>query len=49
MLAKQVLLSHASSLFCSDDFGDGGLVNYLLGLASNYDPPESEVQILVMG
>jgi hypothetical protein len=41
-VAKQVLfhLSHTSSPFCSGDFGDGGLLYYLLGLASNHDPPD---------
>jgi hypothetical protein len=39
-VAKQELypLSHISSLFCSDYFGDGGLMNYLPRLA-NWDPP----------
>jgi hypothetical protein len=38
-LAKKVLyqLIHTCSLFCSDYFGDGGLMNYLPGLASNHD------------
>jgi hypothetical protein len=27
------------SLFHSGYFGDGGLMNYLPGLASNHDPP----------
>jgi hypothetical protein len=40
-LAKQVLyhLSHTSCPFCSGYFGDGGLENYLPGLALNHDPP----------
>jgi hypothetical protein len=39
--AKQALypLSHISSSFCSGDFGDGGLMNYLPGLTLNHDPP----------
>jgi hypothetical protein len=32
------LAFHLSS-FCSGYFGDGGVVNYLLKLASNHDPP----------
>jgi hypothetical protein len=38
-LTKQALyhLSHTSSPFCSGYFGDGGLANYLLGLALNLD------------
>jgi hypothetical protein len=38
--AKQVLyfLSHLSSLFFAGDFGDGGHVNLLPGLALNRDP-----------
>jgi hypothetical protein len=42
MLAKQVFygLSHTCSPFCSDYFGDGGLVNYLPGQASNHSPPD---------
>jgi hypothetical protein len=41
VLAKQMLyhLSHTSSPFCSGYFGDGSLMNYLPGLASNCDPP----------
>jgi hypothetical protein len=37
--ANQVLyfLSYTSSPFCSGYFGDGGLKNYLPGLASNHD------------
>jgi hypothetical protein len=31
-------LSHTYSPFCSGYFGDGGLKNYLPGLASNHDP-----------
>jgi hypothetical protein len=40
MFAKQVLyrLSQASSPFYSGYFGDGGLENYLPGLASNLGP-----------
>jgi hypothetical protein len=40
-LAKQALyhFNHTSSPFCSGYFGDGGLVNYLPRLASNYCPP----------
>jgi hypothetical protein len=40
-LAKWILhhLSHTANLFCPGYFGDGGLSNYLLRLASNYDPP----------
>jgi hypothetical protein len=33
-------LSHTSSPFCSGYFGDGGLLNYLSGLALNHDPPD---------
>jgi hypothetical protein len=43
MLAKQMVfysLSRTSSQFCSDYFGDGGLINYLPRLASNHDPPD---------
>jgi hypothetical protein len=42
MLAKQVLycLSHTSKPFCSGYFGDGGLVNYLSGLALNHNAPD---------
>jgi hypothetical protein len=32
-------LSHTSSPFCFGYFKDGDLLNYLLGLASNHDPP----------
>jgi hypothetical protein len=41
-LAKQALylLSHASSSFCSGYFGDGGLANYVPGLAFNCNPPD---------
>jgi hypothetical protein len=31
-------LSHSSSPFCSDYFGDGGLLNYCPRLTSNLDP-----------
>jgi hypothetical protein len=46
MFAKQVLYcwNHTSSPFCSGYFGDGGLLNYLPGLASNHDPPELNLQ-----
>jgi hypothetical protein len=42
MVAKQVLyhLSHTFSSFCSDYFGDGGLMNYLLQLALKCEPPD---------
>jgi hypothetical protein len=45
-LAKQALycLSHTSSPFCSDYFGDGGLKTYLPGLASNHTLPISASQ-----
>jgi hypothetical protein len=33
-------LSHTFSSFCSDFFGDGGLMNYLPRLALNHDPPD---------
>jgi hypothetical protein len=41
MVAKQALccLSHTCSPFCSGYFGDGGLMNYLPGLASNHHSP----------
>jgi hypothetical protein len=44
-LAKQALysLDHASSPFCSDYFGDGGLKNYLLRPTSNCDPPSLSI------
>jgi hypothetical protein len=32
-------LSHTCNTFCSGYSGDGGLENYLTGLASNHDPP----------
>jgi hypothetical protein len=40
VLVKQVLycLSHTSSPFCSDYFGDGGLINYFSGVALSPDP-----------
>jgi hypothetical protein len=33
-------LSHISSPPCSGYFGNGGLLNYLPGLALNCDPPD---------
>jgi hypothetical protein len=41
-LAKQVLyfLNYTSSPFYSGYFRDGGLMNYLPGLALNLDPPD---------
>jgi hypothetical protein len=38
-------LSHTSSPFCSGYFGDGCIVNYLPGLASNCDLPISASQV----
>jgi hypothetical protein len=40
MFTKQALyhFHHASSLFFSGYFGDGGLLNYLPGLALNCPP-----------
>jgi hypothetical protein len=48
-LAKHVLyhLSHTSSPFCSGYFGDGGLENYLLGLASILLISASEVDRII--
>jgi hypothetical protein len=42
MLAKQIPyhLTHISSLFYFGYFGDGGLMNYFLGLAWSPDPPD---------
>jgi hypothetical protein len=42
VLSKQVVygLSHASVPFCSGYFGNWGLANCLLGVASNRDPPD---------
>jgi hypothetical protein len=45
MPAKQVLyglmgLRHMPSSFCTSYFKEGGLVNYLRGLASNQDPSD---------
>jgi hypothetical protein len=34
-----LFLSHTSKPFCFDYFGDGGLMNYFLGLAVNCDSP----------
>jgi hypothetical protein len=45
MFVKQVLLRHTFSPFCSGYFGDGGLLNYLLRLASKGDPPISASQV----
>jgi hypothetical protein len=44
--AKQTLysLSHTSSPFCFAYFGDEGIMNYLLGLVSNCDPPDLSLQ-----
>jgi hypothetical protein len=41
----QSMISHTSSPFCSGYFGDGGLWNYLPGLASNHDPPDLTSQV----
>jgi hypothetical protein len=45
MLAKQGLycLNHTCSPFCSGYFGDGGLENYLPGLASNWSSQVSRI------
>jgi hypothetical protein len=47
VFGKQALycLSYTSRPFCSDYFGDGGLTNYLPGLAENHDPPNLASQV----
>jgi hypothetical protein len=47
VFAKKVLscLSHTPSPFCFGYFGDGGLENYLFGLATNLNPPISASQV----
>jgi hypothetical protein len=47
VLVKQVLyhLNHTFSSFCSGYFGDGGLANYLPGVALNCDLLISAFQV----
>jgi hypothetical protein len=42
MLAEQALINPALYHLCHSScyFGDGGLMNYLPGLALNYNPPD---------